>query len=186
MKKTLVVNLLGGAGVGKSTLACKTFALLKEKGLDCELVLEYVKDMVYEGRSEIFKCQPYIFGKQLFKIFRFNGKVDVISTDSPIFLDIVYDEENDENFRQYVLKQFNKFNNLNIYLNRTVSYQTNGRLQDEEEAIKYDTKVKYWLNELQVPYFDIDVDKDSSNKILESIISRLIVDKIYETQTKIK
>lgn len=182
MKKTLVVNLLGGAGVGKSTLACKTFALLKEKGLDCELVLEYVKDMVYEGRSEIFKCQPYIFGKQLFKIFRINGKVDVIITDRPILLDIVYDEEDDENFRQYVLTKFNQFNNLNIYLNRTVEYKATGRLHDKKEATEYDTKVRYWLDKLEIPYFDVDVNENTSDVILEAIISRLVVDKIYNSQ----
>jgi hypothetical protein len=181
MKQTLVVNLIAGSGAGKSTNACRLFAMLKDLGVDVELVTEYVKDMVWEGRTEIFNCQPYIFGKQLYKLQRVNGKVDVIITDRPIFLDTIYDPEQDEDFRKYILKKFDQFNNLNIYLNRTKKFNPNGRNENTiEEAIVLDNKIKKQLDELFIPYTEINGDAEGCKEILEAIISRLIVAKLYE------
>ena len=36
-KNTVVVNLFGGQGTGKSTLMCGIFARLKSLGYDCEI-----------------------------------------------------------------------------------------------------------------------------------------------------
>ena len=40
MKNTLIVNLFGGAGIGKSTLMARIFSELKVQGYDCEMVTE--------------------------------------------------------------------------------------------------------------------------------------------------
>ncbi len=45
---TLVVNLLGGPGSGKSTTAADVFARLKWQDINCELVTEFAKDLVWE------------------------------------------------------------------------------------------------------------------------------------------
>ena len=114
IKDTLVVNLLAGSGAGKNTNAARLFAMLKDLGIEVELVTEYVKDMVWEERTGIFECQPYIFGKQLYRLQRVCGKVDVIITDRPILLDIIYDPEQDEDFKKYILKKHFQFNNLKV------------------------------------------------------------------------
>lgn len=44
MKNTLVVNLLGGPGCGKSTGAAYIFSQLKMRNIDAELVTEFAKD----------------------------------------------------------------------------------------------------------------------------------------------
>ena len=46
MKKTLVVNLLGAPGSGKSTIAASIFSKLKFQNLNVELVSEYAKELV--------------------------------------------------------------------------------------------------------------------------------------------
>lgn len=46
--KTLVVNLFGGPGTGKSTLSANIFARLKMDGVDVEMAPEYVKEVVWE------------------------------------------------------------------------------------------------------------------------------------------
>ena len=80
MKNTLIVNLYGGPGSGKSTGAAYIFSKLKMAGVDAEYVTEYAKDKVWEGNKEVFNCQFYITGKQVFRIHRCFGKVDVIVT----------------------------------------------------------------------------------------------------------
>ena len=40
MKNTLIVNLFGGPGTGKSTLMARIFSELKVQGYDCEMVTE--------------------------------------------------------------------------------------------------------------------------------------------------
>ena len=72
----VVVNIFGGAGVGKSTVSAELFAKLKKKGLEVEYVTEFAKDLVWEKRDETFKDQAYIFGKQYHRIFRVIDKVD--------------------------------------------------------------------------------------------------------------
>jgi adenylate kinase family enzyme len=38
-----VINLFGGPGCGKSTLAARIFSILKLKDISCELINEYAK-----------------------------------------------------------------------------------------------------------------------------------------------
>ena len=57
MKKTIFVNLFGGPSTGKSTLCASIFSELKIKGVDCEMALEYVKDLVWEESFEKIKNQ---------------------------------------------------------------------------------------------------------------------------------
>ena len=46
--KTLHINLWAGPGTGKSTMAAGIFAALKWNKIDCELVSEYAKQIVWE------------------------------------------------------------------------------------------------------------------------------------------
>ena len=176
MKNTLIVNLLGGSGVGKSTNSARLFAMLKENGIDCELVTEYAKDMVWEGRKGVFDYQPYLFGKQLYRIQRVLGKVDVIITDSPILLSVVYDKEGNENFKQYVIDKFNQFNNLNVYLTRVVPFNPNGRNEKNvEEAKVIDNKIVQVLNENNISYISVEGNQNGCKRIFDIIIEKFIV-----------
>ena len=46
MKDTLIMNLYGGPGSGKSTGAAYIFSMLKMVGVDAEYVTEFAKDKV--------------------------------------------------------------------------------------------------------------------------------------------
>ena len=174
MKDTLVVNLIGGSGCGKSTNASRLFVWLKDKGIECEVAEEWVKKSVWEGRTSIFNCQPYIFGKELWKIQREIGKVDVIITDRPICLDMVYDPDQDENFKKYSLKKFNEFNNLNILLNRVKPFSSNGRNEKNiEEAIAIDNKIKKMLDDNNIEYTIVNGDEEGCRQVLKMILDRL-------------
>lgn len=172
--KTLVVNLIAGSGAGKSTNSARLFSMLKDLGIETELVTEYVKDMIWEGRMGVFECQPYIFGKQLYRLQRVVDKVEVVITDRPIFLDMIYDPEQDEDFRKYILKKFNQFNNLNIYLNRVKPFNPNGRNEKTlEEARVYDNKVLDMLDELDIDYIRLDGNEEGCKEILKNILKIL-------------
>ena len=82
--KTIVVNLFGGPGSGKSTGAAYIFSQLKMAGINCELITEYAKDKTWEKNMTALDCQEYILGKQSYRMKRCADKVDVIVTDSPL------------------------------------------------------------------------------------------------------
>lgn len=134
--KALIVNLFGVPGAGKSTGAAYIFYKLKSHGINAELVTEFAKDKVWEENDEVFKNQAYIFGKQSFKIARCADKVEVIVTDSPLPLSILYnnDPKLTENFNLSVMDVFNAYDNVNYLLLRTKPYNPIGRIQTEEES----------------------------------------------------
>jgi len=87
----LVINIFGGPGVGKSTLAAEVFAHFKKNKLNIELVTEYAKDLVWEERNNILKDQLYILAKQNRRLERLRNKgIDVVVTDSPLLLGKIY------------------------------------------------------------------------------------------------
>lgn len=174
MKDTIIVNFFAGPGCGKSTGASWLFSQLKMHGVDCEYVTEFAKDKVWENNGEVFKCEFYITGKQAFKISRCFGKVDVIITDSPIAISMVYNAT--DKFKAAVLEEFNKYekNNLNILLNRVVPYDPNGRLQkNEDDAKKIDDNIKNTLDESNIPYTIINGNVDGYKAILDIILEKL-------------
>lgn len=151
MKKTLVINLIGGPGVGKSTTAALVFAKLKVLGYDCELITEFAKDCVWEERTETFKDQIYLFAKQQHRIYRCKGKIDVVITDSPLILNTYYGADNPE-LVNLTLSEFKKYWNMNFVLKRNKPYNPNGRNQTEDEAKNIDVVLEEKLKEYNIPY----------------------------------
>lgn len=135
-KKTITISLFGPPGSGKSTLAAFVFAKLKMMGVNCELVTEFAKDKVWEKNNEALSNQIYIFAKQYYRMSRCTGQVDVIITDSPLFLGPFYnkDPEIDEPLKQLARVITERYDNLNYFLRRVKKYNPVGRLQSEEES----------------------------------------------------
>ena len=184
IKKTLVINLFGGPGSGKSTTCAGIFERLKLKGINCEMATEYAKDKVWEESYKTLDDQIYIFGKQLHRINRLLGKVDVIITDSPLINSIVYDKENNPTFKSLVLNQHNRLNNLNYYIVRDEHYEEKGRIQTKDEAEGLDNKIKKILLNNNINYIIVPkktLMTDKGDYIYASdVISELVIQKLEE------
>lgn len=173
-KNTLVVNLFAGPGTGKSTTMAHLFAELKWAGIDCEMVTEYAKDKVWEGSEHILDNQYYVSGKQYHKLRRLVGKVDVVITDSPILLGIIYGPNEPKEFGDLLEKYNAQFNNFNIFLNRVKEYNPNGRLQKNiEEATKKDNEIKSMLLERKISFVGRDAKKENIPQMVSEILSHL-------------
>jgi hypothetical protein len=121
MGEALIINLFGGPGISKSTTAAGVFSLLKLHNVECELVTEFAKELVWEERQRTLKNQQYIFGEQYHRLWRVADKVDVVITDCPLLLGIVYGTINGSittAFTDNVLKSIDEFDNVNVVLSR--------------------------------------------------------------------
>lgn len=167
---TLVVNFFGGPSCGKSTIAAGVFYQLKRKMYNVELVTEFAKDLVWEKRKSALDCQPYVFGKQLHKIERLINQTDVIVTDSPILLSVVYNKKYPESFTNSVVEIFNSMNNLSYFIDRNENkYDSVGREQTIEEAVEIDSKIKNFLNYKNIKYQNIIKHYDNIDKVINDI-----------------
>lgn len=181
MKNTIVVNLFGGQGAGKSTAMAGVFSYLKNKGVDCEMAPEFAKELVWEGRMETFQDELYLFAKQHHRLQRLNGKVDVIITDHPLILSGIYNnyynpvgkDEWNNRFFDLVNASFNLYNNINFIIKRVKPYNQNGRNESEEQAEAFD---KIFIDHLlwnDIPYSCVDGNENASE-----IIGQIILDLI--------
>lgn len=145
---TTVINLFGGSGVGKSTVAALLFARMKIQGLHVELVREYVKLWAWGGRKVRQEDQIYLLGKQSAYESMLYGKVDYIVTDSPVLLAGMYAEWHNGSDGKYVTRAANSFimqvrrdSDIQIHnylLERNGPFDTRGRWETAEEAERFD------------------------------------------------
>ena len=171
--QTLVVNLLGGPGTGKSTTRAEIFAALKWKGVECEEAPEFAKEIVWGEITNKLKDQNYIFGKQAHRLFRLRGQVNVVITDSPLLLSILYGQNMVPTFEPYVLDTIGTYNNLNIFLNRTKPFNPKGRLQSSDEAKGLDTSILDLLHKHELSYVKFDAKKGNGEVIADHIVEQL-------------
>ena len=156
-----VINLFAGPGTGKSTNASYIFSKLKEAGINCEYVQEFAKDKTWEENVTALSCQPYVTGKQFWRLARLRGKVDIIVTDSPMILGTLYPTFGcTSDWDKGIHNQFKMFNNINIFLKRNSNvhpYNEKGRSQSEAEAIAIDARTKRMLEDHKYPYYEVEV-----------------------------
>lgn len=136
------IQFIGGPGVGKSTVSAIVFGELKKRGLNIELIQEYVKNWAYLKRSIFKHDQIYLFGTQLHKEFTLlNNSVKHIVTDCPIVLGAMYTEygfsADIANPLYSLAQEFEKdYPSITIVLSKPEDqeYQVEGRYQSQDES----------------------------------------------------
>lgn len=161
-KKPTVVNFYAGPGAGKTTAALELTAELKKAGLNVEYVSEYAKELVLEDKSELLSDQQHVTDEQYHRLDRLRNSVDVIVTDSPVLLGIVYGADRiDDAYRQKLRSYYDSFENIDIYLERRTVYDTKGRVQSEEEAVGLDKAISQMLEQQNIYCHGYSSDKIS-------------------------
>lgn len=174
---TNVINIYGGSGIGKSTLAAGLFYEMKSRGLNVELVREYVKQWAWDGIKVGPFDAPYLFGKQSKAESRLYNKVDWVVTDSPLLLCPIYETYyNKESIvLPSVLSFLNKAKEHGIIYNsfcfsRNKKFDPKGRYETEEQAKEVDCLISKSLSIWGINYTEINVtDEERVIEILKHL-----------------
>jgi hypothetical protein len=109
-------------------------------------------------------------------MFHLIDKVDVIITDSPTIMGLIYCDWNvfPKSFETLVVDLFNsQGDNLNYLLRRSTPYQTIGRSQTEDEAKEKDWQIVDLISRHEIECSMVAGDENAVNRILEQINERL-------------
>ena len=166
-RNTIVINIAGGPGTGKTTVAAELFSKLKEKGFEVENVSEFAKELVWEGRSEAFDDRLYMHGEQNHRLMQMNGKLDFIITDSPLFLTSVYNayylkDKFPASYNKMIdtvtSETFKLYNNKVYLLQRNTSYKIVGRRENQKTALDIDKALVEYLKKNKIKYKTLSLD----------------------------
>jgi nicotinamide riboside kinase len=177
------INLFGGPGIGKSTIASGMFSEFKRRDLSVELVTEFVKSWASQKREIKKYDQVYLFGKQQHYEYQWlvNG-VKIVITDSPTLLSTIYArkylcEDLADTLRGLDDMYERDFPSVNILLERGDNeYKEDQRYQTYEEAVELDNIIKSELERtdgvekrevLCFKYNDTDTIMDSVYDIIQ-------------------
>lgn len=144
MKK---INLYGGPGIGKSTVAALVYSALKVKGYNVEIVNEYAKELVYEGVDLKVKneaLQHKILLEQIKREMTYKDKVDFLVSDSPIMLNAYY---NGSAIALQIAKlHLEPETDCHFFLKRGFeNFETQGRSHNKQESLEIDNKMINFL-----------------------------------------
>jgi hypothetical protein len=139
---TIIINILGAPGIGKSTIAALLFYKMKSHEYNVEYVQEYAKKLIWTKRFDELNNQHQVTKKQYQVLKNMDGHIDFIITDGPLLHGVIYNKLNKDNIcnvektQEYIYKCNDHFKNINILLthvnNRT--YVNAGRVHTESES----------------------------------------------------
>lgn len=176
-----IINLFGGPGSGKSTVAAGLFYKMKLRHKKVELVTEYAKELVYDGTLEMMlDRQEVIFAEQNQRLHRLRGKVDYVLIDSPLLFSCVYPEINQRQkgvtawppldaFKAFVVSVIGTYNNTNIFLHRPNHFEEGGRIHNLDESTEIDNEIITTLNRYNMPFYRYGVCETTVNTIIADL-----------------
>ena len=172
-----LVNLFGGPGIGKSGIAAGLTYELKKRHISCNNPYEFPKKLAWDKNYPAIQDQLYVFANQHRGIAECYGKVDYIIIDSPILFSKIYHsyytegypaEFYGDSFHQMILELHNKYDNINILLERAEGvHNDDERFQNYEESLLIDDLCKKILEENNIPYHTVKVGKNTVKDIIK-------------------
>jgi nicotinamide riboside kinase len=164
----LIVNFLGSPNSRKTTSASAIFAALKKRSISCEMAAEVAKEYVLEDNKVALEYQLVVWAEQAYKIYCSARHADIVITDAPILLGLVYLPDLSESMCQVVLEEHRRYPNLNILMpRRTEDYSMVGRVHNEAQSALIQEELVDALDTLKIPYIKFE---DYTEKELVSII----------------
>jgi hypothetical protein len=145
---TLVVNLLGRSGVGKSGLAGAIVGKLKARHFLAEQVTEFAKSLILDGNIAALRNQAFVLGNQYHWVERCIGKTDIVVTDSPTLLSSIYaPPDYPQSFHDFVLWTHHAHDCVNFFLRRNdgSAYQNEARVHDEADSHRRELLIEQLL-----------------------------------------
>lgn len=182
--ETKLINIYGGPGTGKSSVAAGVFTLLKLHRINCELAAEYAKELLWGQNLGILNYQWKVFGEQSYRLTRLNGQVEIILTDSPLIQSINYiGDQYKEQYKNVILETEKEFSEVNhIFLERVVPYDEVGREQTEEESNKIANKTLEYLQTFANNLIVLPGNYISINTIANLILMKMGINPNYKIQ----
>ena len=171
MKNTILINIYGGPGAGKSTTAAGVFYELKRIGYDCGLVTEMATEIVYDEAFNVMNDQIYLFGEQWHRTFRMLGKVDFIVTDSPLLMNIVYNRFKDEDFDKFIYSRIHKLKSLDFFIDRSDAFSEVGRIHNLEQSKEVDKTIKELAKNNDIKLIELE-QENSVTEIVKIVLSK--------------
>lgn len=176
---TVVINLYGGSGLGKSTTAALIFGEMKLQGLHCELVREYAKEWAWNGRKITPEDQSHICETQLARESLYYGKLDYVVTDSPLLLGPIYqkyysgsDPSAVEVFSNLKKAEQQGVKYMNFLLKRNKPFDPRGRYETEDQAKEVDACVEKYLKDHSIPFHTVVTeDKERVHEIIYKVLN---------------
>ena len=179
MKRTKIINLFAGPGAGKSTIASGLFHEMKKRHIKCDAPYEFPKELAWNESNKEIKDQLYVIANQHRGIVRSYGIVDYIILDSPLLLSLAYRDNYTseypanlygESFERMMLDIHNKYDNINIFLDRPENiHEYEGRFHNEDMSKKLDRRIISILEVNNIPFIKMKVDKNTIDSILNLI-----------------
>lgn len=155
-RQTVVVNCFAGPSAGKTTCAWEIASELKKKGIEAEYVSEYAKELVWDNNSKLLdgslESQQQLYEVQNHRVQRLLGKVDVVVTDSPAIMGLMYLKETNTEFETKAISDFKAQHNFNLFINRGNTFQQAGRIHNLEESKAIDTQIQQLLENNNIYY----------------------------------
>lgn len=163
--RTVVVNLFGGPGSGKTTAAFEIAEKLKKAGYTVEYAPECAKELVWamgDEKADIaerelaralldgtYDNQLQLYTRQKERVMRLVGQCDFVVTDYPPALCAVYlkpsSEQQRERFERMAVGDMGDYECFNMLVTREGAYEQAGRIHDPAQAAKIDSDVKAFL-----------------------------------------
>jgi nicotinamide riboside kinase len=167
-----VINVIAGPGAGKSTLASGLYHEAKRRGWNAELVTEVAKDLVWEGRHCALSNQAYVFGRQMQRIHRLEGTVDIVITDSPVLLSAIYaPEDYPQHWETVVVELWKRYNNYVGLLERGPWFDDRGRVHNLQASLEIDRRIAVLLAKHDITYTQVDYGYQSPGEVLDAILA---------------
>ena len=175
-----IINIFGGPGIGKSSIAAGVTYKIKKNHISCDQPYEFPKLLAWDNNHSAIQDQLYVLANQHRGIVKSYGKVDYIVLDSPILLSLTYrnyykgteypSSLYGESFDKMVLDTFNQYDNINIVLDRADGVHNNDeRYQNLEESKELDIVIENSLIENNIPFHKIKVNDDTVDDIMKLV-----------------